>query len=111
MIDGMLTHEIKRLNLSRPLRVTGVGAGAAACRTPGPYIIACGYRGNPAGKPAMAKLDTCSANVAERSGELLPAFLGPKNMANMRAILILQTSDGMVIPGAEMNRLLLGKGA
>eukprot|EP00959_Pyramimonas_sp_CCMP1952_P313232 6556417-Pyramimonas_sp.AAC.1 len=60
----------------------------------------------------MSRLDTCSANVAEGSGEHIPAILGLRGMSTMRTILILeQGHDKMVIPGSEMHKLLLGKGA
>eukprot|EP00959_Pyramimonas_sp_CCMP1952_P115647 2417591-Pyramimonas_sp.AAC.1 len=67
--------------------------------------------GDPAGKPSMARLDTYSANVAEGSGENLPAIQGLRSMSNLRTILILeQGHDKMIIPGSEMYKLLLGKG-
>eukprot|EP00959_Pyramimonas_sp_CCMP1952_P261844 5475239-Pyramimonas_sp.AAC.1 len=53
-------HDIKKLNLSKRLYVSGVGHGAAAC-------------GAPATGP---RLDTYSANAAEGSGESLPAIVG-----------------------------------
>eukprot|EP00959_Pyramimonas_sp_CCMP1952_P194614 4069754-Pyramimonas_sp.AAC.1 len=60
----------------------------------------------------MAKLDTHSANVAEGSGENLPAILGPRSVANMRAIQILQKSnEKMVIPSSDMHGPFLIKGA
>eukprot|EP00959_Pyramimonas_sp_CCMP1952_P179881 3761414-Pyramimonas_sp.AAC.1 len=56
-------------------------------------------KGDSAGKPAIAKLDTDSANVAEGSGENLPAILGLRGVSNTRAIFILeQGHEAMVIP-------------
>eukprot|EP00959_Pyramimonas_sp_CCMP1952_P444728 9311906-Pyramimonas_sp.AAC.1 len=64
-----------------------------------------------AGKPAIARLGTYSANVAEGSGENLPAVLGLRSVANMRAILILsEGNENMVISSADMCGLLHGKG-
>eukprot|EP00959_Pyramimonas_sp_CCMP1952_P370806 7765947-Pyramimonas_sp.AAC.1 len=104
-------HDIKRLNLTRRLHVSGVGHGAAICDNSLYCKIACKERGDPAGKPAMARLDTYSANVAEGPGETLPVTLGPRSMSNIRTILILeQGHDNMIIPGSEMYKLLLGKG-
>eukprot|EP00959_Pyramimonas_sp_CCMP1952_P260383 5444443-Pyramimonas_sp.AAC.1 len=60
-------------------------------------------RGDPAGQPAATILDTYSANVAEGSGENLPAILGLRSMSNMRTILALeQGHEKMITPGAEM---------
>eukprot|EP00959_Pyramimonas_sp_CCMP1952_P238750 4989216-Pyramimonas_sp.AAC.1 len=74
--------------------------------------MACGCAGDSAGTPAIAKLDTYSANVAEGYGENMPAILGLRSVANMRAILFLERGhEQMVIPGADMCRLLFGKGA
>eukprot|EP00959_Pyramimonas_sp_CCMP1952_P360949 7559447-Pyramimonas_sp.AAC.1 len=68
--------------------------------------------GHPAGEPATAKLDTDSANVAEGSGENLPEILRLRGAVNARAILILEKgNEKMVIPGADMHRLRVGKGA
>eukprot|EP00959_Pyramimonas_sp_CCMP1952_P177914 3718654-Pyramimonas_sp.AAC.1 len=57
---------------------------------------------DPAGAPAVSRLDTYSASVAEGSGENLPAILGLRGMSNMRAILILeQGHENMIIPGSK----------
>eukprot|EP00959_Pyramimonas_sp_CCMP1952_P300158 6278461-Pyramimonas_sp.AAC.2 len=61
---------------------------------------------------AIARLDTYSARVAESPGENLPAILGLRSMADARAILILEhETETTAIPGADMCRLLHGKGA
>eukprot|EP00959_Pyramimonas_sp_CCMP1952_P322102 6740154-Pyramimonas_sp.AAC.1 len=42
----------------------------------------------------------------------MSAILGLKSMSNMRTILILeQRHENMIIPGSDMHKLLLGKGA
>eukprot|EP00959_Pyramimonas_sp_CCMP1952_P304998 6383180-Pyramimonas_sp.AAC.1 len=77
-----------------------------------PFKIACQCKGASSGTPAIARLDTYSASVAEGPGENMPAILGLKGMANMRAALILeQGHEKIVIPGTDMHRLSLGKGA
>eukprot|EP00959_Pyramimonas_sp_CCMP1952_P059317 1238823-Pyramimonas_sp.AAC.1 len=49
---------------------------------------------------------------AEGSGENIPAILRLRSMSNMRTILILsQGHEKMIIPGSEMHRPFLGKGA
>eukprot|EP00959_Pyramimonas_sp_CCMP1952_P387069 8111926-Pyramimonas_sp.AAC.1 len=80
---------IKKLSLTR-LCVSGVGHGAAVCDESMRCTIACKEQGGPAGAPAVPRLDTYQASVAEGSGGyLLPAILRLRNMSNMRAILIL----------------------
>eukprot|EP00959_Pyramimonas_sp_CCMP1952_P248503 5194444-Pyramimonas_sp.AAC.1 len=76
-------HDIKKLNLTQRLCVSVVGHGAAICDKSLGCKIACKERGDSAGKPAMGRLDTYSANVAEGSGENLPAILGLRSMSNM----------------------------
>eukprot|EP00959_Pyramimonas_sp_CCMP1952_P278178 5815396-Pyramimonas_sp.AAC.1 len=61
-------HAIKKLNLAKRLYVSGVGHGAAVCDKSLRCKIARKERGGPAGAPAVPRLDTCSANVAEGSG-------------------------------------------
>eukprot|EP00959_Pyramimonas_sp_CCMP1952_P197106 4121782-Pyramimonas_sp.AAC.1 len=54
-------------------------------------------------QPAIAKLDTYSANVADGPGKNLPATLHLRSMANVRAMLIFeQGNENMVIPGTGM---------
>eukprot|EP00959_Pyramimonas_sp_CCMP1952_P270455 5653697-Pyramimonas_sp.AAC.1 len=56
-----------------------------------------------AGQPAAPRLDAYSANVAEGSGDSVPAVLGLRSMSKMRTILILeQGREEMIIPGVEM---------
>eukprot|EP00959_Pyramimonas_sp_CCMP1952_P071001 1482444-Pyramimonas_sp.AAC.1 len=105
-------YDIKKLDLAKRLSVSGVGHGAAVCDESIHCKIDCKEMGDSAGTPAIARLDTYSANVAEGSGENIPAILGLRSMSNMRAILILeQGHENMVIPGTDMHRLLLGNGA
>eukprot|EP00959_Pyramimonas_sp_CCMP1952_P338393 7086683-Pyramimonas_sp.AAC.1 len=63
-------HDIKMLNLSKRLDVSGVGHGAAVCDQSLRCKIARKERGDPAGAPAVPRLDAISANVAEGSGEI-----------------------------------------
>eukprot|EP00959_Pyramimonas_sp_CCMP1952_P073395 1534005-Pyramimonas_sp.AAC.1 len=59
-------------------------------------------KGDPAGAPAVPRLDTYPANVAEGCWEKLPAILGLRSMSNMATILILeQGHEKTIIPGAE----------
>eukprot|EP00959_Pyramimonas_sp_CCMP1952_P154476 3231641-Pyramimonas_sp.AAC.1 len=51
------------------------GNGAAICDKSLHYKTESKVRGDPAGKPAMARLDTYSTNVAEGSGENIPSIL------------------------------------
>eukprot|EP00959_Pyramimonas_sp_CCMP1952_P110621 2314304-Pyramimonas_sp.AAC.1 len=81
----------------------GAGHGAAICDESLHFKIACKENGDPSGKPALARLDTDSANVAG-------GFWREPSMSNMRAILILeQGHENMIIPCSEMYKL--GKGA
>eukprot|EP00959_Pyramimonas_sp_CCMP1952_P234312 4895930-Pyramimonas_sp.AAC.1 len=50
------------------LYVSGVGHGAAMCDKSLRCKITCKGKGDPAGQPAVPRLDTHSANVAEGSG-------------------------------------------
>eukprot|EP00959_Pyramimonas_sp_CCMP1952_P461050 9480943-Pyramimonas_sp.AAC.1 len=103
---------IKRLNLTKRLYVSEVGHGAAILEKALHCKIARKERIDPAGAPAVPRLDTYSANVAEGYAENLPALLGLRSMSNMGAILILeQGHEKMIIPGAEMYNILLGRGA
>eukprot|EP00959_Pyramimonas_sp_CCMP1952_P395533 8287828-Pyramimonas_sp.AAC.2 len=105
-------HDITRLNLTKRLYVSGAEHGAAICDKSLHCKIACEEKGDLAGKPAIARLDTYSANAAEGYGDHLPATQGLRSMSNMGTILILkQGHEKMIIPGSEMYRLLLGKGA
>eukprot|EP00959_Pyramimonas_sp_CCMP1952_P386146 8093007-Pyramimonas_sp.AAC.2 len=61
-------HAIKRLNMTKRPCVSGVGHGAAICDKSLHCKIARKERGDPAGEPAVPRLDTYSANVAEGSG-------------------------------------------
>eukprot|EP00959_Pyramimonas_sp_CCMP1952_P376692 7889646-Pyramimonas_sp.AAC.1 len=72
--------------------------------------VSCKYTGDSAGTPAIARLDTYSANVAEGPGENMPAIFGLRSLENMRAILIFEHGhEKTVIPGTDMHRLLHGK--
>eukprot|EP00959_Pyramimonas_sp_CCMP1952_P411414 8621158-Pyramimonas_sp.AAC.1 len=69
-------------------------------------------QGDPAGTPAVPRLDTYSANVAAGSGGNLRAILVMRSMSNIRTILILeQGHEKMTIPGSDMYKPLPGKGA
>eukprot|EP00959_Pyramimonas_sp_CCMP1952_P309838 6483437-Pyramimonas_sp.AAC.1 len=68
----------KKLNGAKRPYVSGVGHGTAHCAR---------GKGGPAGAPAVPRLDTYSANVAEGSGGNLLAILGQRSMSNMRTIL------------------------
>eukprot|EP00959_Pyramimonas_sp_CCMP1952_P133343 2788171-Pyramimonas_sp.AAC.1 len=101
-------HRVKKLDLTKRLYVSGAGHGVAVCDKSTHCKIACGEWGGSVGAPAIARLDTCSANVAEGSGDALPAILGLRSMSDMRAIWILeQGHEKMLIPCAGMRRLLL----
>eukprot|EP00959_Pyramimonas_sp_CCMP1952_P436910 9148087-Pyramimonas_sp.AAC.1 len=105
-------HAFKNQNLTKRLCVSGGGHGAAVCDKSLHCKIACKERGGPAGAPAVPRLDACSANVAEGSRENLLAILGLRSMSNMGTILTLeQGREKMIIPGSEMYKLLIGKGA
>eukprot|EP00959_Pyramimonas_sp_CCMP1952_P270542 5655934-Pyramimonas_sp.AAC.1 len=105
-------HAITRLNLAKRLYVSGVGHGAAICDEPLHCKIARNETGDPAGTPAVLRLDTYSAHVAEGYGENLPAILALRSMPNTRTILIQeQGREKTIIPGAEMYKILLGKDA
>eukprot|EP00959_Pyramimonas_sp_CCMP1952_P466784 9490540-Pyramimonas_sp.AAC.1 len=105
-------HAIKRLNLTKRLYVSGVGHGAAMCDEPLHCKIARKERGDPAGAPAVPRLNTYSAHVTEGHGGNFPAILRLRSASNMGAILILkQGREKMIIPGVEMHRAPLGKGA
>eukprot|EP00959_Pyramimonas_sp_CCMP1952_P257757 5386176-Pyramimonas_sp.AAC.1 len=105
-------HAIKRLNITKIWYVAGAGHGAAICDKSLHCKIACKERGDSAGQPAVPRVDAYSANVAEGSGENLPAILGLRSMSNMRTIMILeQGHEEIIIPGLEMYKVLLGKGA
>eukprot|EP00959_Pyramimonas_sp_CCMP1952_P015495 328425-Pyramimonas_sp.AAC.2 len=69
-------HAIKKLNLTKRLYVSGEGHGAAVCDKSLRWKIARKEKGHPAGRPAVPRLDTYSANVAEGSGGHLCALLG-----------------------------------
>ncbi len=47
-------------------------------------------KGDPAGAPAVLRLDAYSANVAEGLGEHLLDILGLRSMSNMGVVLILE---------------------
>eukprot|EP00959_Pyramimonas_sp_CCMP1952_P464447 9486625-Pyramimonas_sp.AAC.1 len=105
-------HDIKKLTLTKRLCVSGVGHGAAVCDKSLRCKVACRERGDPAGQPAVPRLGTYSANVAEGSGGNLLAILGLRSMPNMGTILILeQGREKLIIPGFEMYKLPHGKGA
>eukprot|EP00959_Pyramimonas_sp_CCMP1952_P179157 3745216-Pyramimonas_sp.AAC.1 len=105
-VSGSHGHAIKRLNLTKRLYVPGVGHGAAICDKSLRCKILRAERGDPAVAPAVQRLDTYSANLAEGSGENLPAILGLRSMSDMRAILILeQGHERMIILGAEIHLL------
>eukprot|EP00959_Pyramimonas_sp_CCMP1952_P323475 6769275-Pyramimonas_sp.AAC.1 len=55
-------HAINRLNLTKRLYVSGVAHGAAICDESLRCNIACEGRGDPAGQPAVPRLDMYSAN-------------------------------------------------
>eukprot|EP00959_Pyramimonas_sp_CCMP1952_P051593 1078232-Pyramimonas_sp.AAC.1 len=74
-VSRSLGHDIKKLDLTKRLRVSVVGHGAAVCDNSLHCKIACREKRNPAGKPAVARLDTYSANVADGSGENIAAIL------------------------------------
>ena len=88
------------------LYVNGVGAGSAVCRTLGRFHIACNYlhrgdedAGPPAAGPPAPQRDLYVANIAEGSGEDLPAILGLKSMQNKDAIIVLKKgSEKMIFP-------------
>eukprot|EP00959_Pyramimonas_sp_CCMP1952_P038555 806915-Pyramimonas_sp.AAC.1 len=68
-------HGVKKLSLTKRLYMSGVGHGAAICDNSLRCKIACERKGDSAGKPAMARLGTYSANVAGGPGENIPAIL------------------------------------
>ena len=85
------------MTLNRVLYVNGVGAGSAVCRTLGRFHIACNYlhrgdedAGPPAAGPPAPQRDQYVANIAEGSGEDLPAILGLKSMQSKDAIIVLK---------------------
>jgi len=105
-------HTMRRLNISPPLHVTGVGNGAAVCRSTGHFKIVCKYRDAPAGQPAVPSLEIYNASIAEGCGESLPAILGRRSMAKNRGILILEEGrEKYILPGNATYKILLGKGA
>eukprot|EP00959_Pyramimonas_sp_CCMP1952_P231110 4831075-Pyramimonas_sp.AAC.1 len=83
-------HDIKQLDLTKRRYVSGVGHRAAACDKSMHCNIACKERGGSAGAPAIVRLDTYSANVADGSGGNVPAILRLCSMSNTRATLILE---------------------
>eukprot|EP00959_Pyramimonas_sp_CCMP1952_P283996 5936424-Pyramimonas_sp.AAC.1 len=105
-------HDIRKVNLTKRLYVSGVGHGAAVCDKFLRCRIARKDKGDPAVAPAVPRLDAYTANVAEGSGGHLPAILGLRSMPDMVAILIPeQWHEKMATPGSEMHWLLLGEGA
>eukprot|EP00959_Pyramimonas_sp_CCMP1952_P403560 8456615-Pyramimonas_sp.AAC.1 len=68
-------HDTKRLNLTKRSCASSARQGAAICDKSTHCKIACKGRGNSAGKPAIARLDTYSASVAEGSGDNFPPIL------------------------------------
>ncbi len=73
-----ITQKPKTLNL------TGVGAGAAPCRTEAKMPIAVQFAEHPATK------ETFQANVAEGSGEYLPAIMGLNSMKQKDSVILLR---------------------
>eukprot|EP00959_Pyramimonas_sp_CCMP1952_P318830 6670917-Pyramimonas_sp.AAC.1 len=61
-------HDIKKLNLTKRLYVSGLGHGAAVCDKSLRCNVAHKEKGDLAGTPAVLRLDTCSVYVAEGSG-------------------------------------------
>eukprot|EP00959_Pyramimonas_sp_CCMP1952_P424860 8899038-Pyramimonas_sp.AAC.1 len=86
-------HGIKQLDLTKRLHVSGVGHGAAVCGKSVHCRIACKDRGDSAGTPAIARLDT------------RPVW--PRDMARISLqSWALGGHEKMVIPGTDIHRLL-----
>eukprot|EP00959_Pyramimonas_sp_CCMP1952_P012919 273313-Pyramimonas_sp.AAC.1 len=102
-------HDTKKLNLSKRLYVWS--GTRCRCMRQVLALQSCAQgEGHPAGTPAAPRLDTCSANVVEGSGEKILVIRGLRSMSNIRTILILeQGHEKMAIPCSEMYKLLLGK--
>eukprot|EP00959_Pyramimonas_sp_CCMP1952_P461967 9482462-Pyramimonas_sp.AAC.1 len=93
------------------LYVSGVGHDVAVCDKSLHCKVARKGTGGPARAPAVLRLDTYSANVAEGSGGNLLSILGLSSMSNMKTIRILEQGlDEMIILGSDLYRLPRGKG-
>ena len=76
------------------MNVNGVGKGSAPCDEEATIPIAVKFKDEP------AKLDTFKANVAQGSGEDLPAILGSISMQEKDAVILLRKGkEMMVFPG------------